>query len=63
MDVIKFLDSKRLTVVWLKEQLDRRGYKTSLSYLCRILKGRSRSELATQIMKQSEAICKRYETL
>lgn len=63
MDVLKFLNSKRLTVVWLKEQLKQRGYEVCLSYLCRILKGQSQSELALRIIEESKDICRRYETL
>lgn len=62
-NVRDFLDSKRLSVVWMQEQLKQRGYDVDLSHLCRILKGQRCSEQALRIVEEAKAICAKYESL
>lgn len=63
MNIRNFLRKNRLTLVWLQEQLTRRGYTVEMSHLCRILKGQRCSEQALRIVEEAKAICAKYESL
>ncbi len=63
MDIRKFLKNNRLTVVWMQDQLSRRGYDVEASWLNRIISGERNSDAAEIIRTECEAICRKYSNM
>jgi hypothetical protein len=63
MNIRDFLSRNRLTLVWLQEQLSRRGYEVEASYLSRIIDGERNGETAVTVRTECEAICRKYSDM
>ena len=63
MQIRNFLRRNHLTVVWLREQLVKRGYDPEISHLHRIIDGERNSDEALEIRREAEAICQKYSNL
>lgn len=63
MNIRGFLKENRLTLVWLQEQLSRRGFPVELSYLSRIIDGERNSDTAYTIRTECEAVCRKYSDM
>lgn len=63
MDIRKFLKRNRLPLVWLQEQLSRRGYSVEASWLSRIIDGERNSDAAEIIRTECEAVCRKYNDM
>ena len=63
MNIRNFLKENRLTLVWLQEQLVRRGYTVELSHLSRIIDGERNSDAAYSVRAECEAVCRKYSNM
>ena len=63
MNIRNFLKENRLTLVWLQEQLARRGYTVELSHLSRIIGGERNSDAAYSVRIECEAVCRKYSNM
>ena len=63
MNIRKFLCENRLPLVWLQEQLSRRGFAVEQSHLSRIIDGERNSDSAIDIRRECESICRKYSNM
>lgn len=63
MNIRSFLRRNRLPLVWLQDQLSKRGIDVESSHLSRIIDRERNSDNAQEIRMECERICRKYAAL
>lgn len=61
MNIREFLSNNKLTVVWLCDQLSRRGIAVRREHLSRIISGERNSPFAAMVRAESVDILRQYK--